>query len=104
MSWGYERELATDSKGFIAREEKGERRKRMAVKPEDFMEQSLNKKVVLTIKTGRRYVGTLRSYDEYNNVYLEDVEDEESKQKLGASVFKGGNLTDIQRYSKKTSP
>lgn len=65
------------------------------------MKNSLNKKVVVTIKMGKEYLGTLRGFDEYNNLYLEDVEDVESGEKVGNTIFKGGNLTNIQKYEKK---
>ncbi len=72
----------------------------MAIKPEDFMRRSMNKKIIITIKTGKSYLGRLKGYDEYDNVYLEDVEDLESGEKLGRAIFKGGNLINIQKYTK----
>lgn len=70
----------------------------MAIRPEDFFRRALNKLVIVTIKTGKSYLGRLRSYDEYNNLYLEEVRDLEEDREIGRAIFKGGNITNVQRY------
>ncbi len=69
----------------------------MAIRPEAMLRGSLGKRVRITTRTGREYIGTLRSYDELDNLYLEDVEEVEGELKLKRAVFKGGNITFVMR-------
>ncbi len=70
----------------------------MAIRPEDFFRRAVNKLIVVTVKTGKSYLGRLRSYDEYDNLYMEDVKELETQKEIGRAVFKGGNITNVQRY------
>jgi small nuclear ribonucleoprotein (snRNP)-like protein len=69
----------------------------MAIRPETMLRNSLGKKVRITTRTGKEYVGTLRSYDELDNLYLEDVEEVDGELKLKRAIFKGGNITFVMR-------
>lgn len=69
----------------------------MVIKPETMLRNSLGKRVRITTRTGKDYVGTLLSYDELDNLYLEDVEEVEGELKLERAIFKGGNITFVIR-------
>ncbi len=69
----------------------------MAIRPETMLRNSLGKKVRITTRTGNEYVGTLRSYDELDNLYLENVEEVDGELKLKRAIFKGGNITFVMR-------
>ena len=69
----------------------------MAIRPETMLRGSLGKRIRITIRTGQEYEGILRSYDELNNLYLEDVEEVGGELKLKRAVFKGGNITFVMR-------
>ena len=69
----------------------------MAIRPETMLRNSLGKRIRITTRTGKEYEGTLRSYDELDNLYMEDVVELGSELKLERAVFKGGNITFVMR-------
>ncbi len=68
----------------------------MAIRPFDLVHKSLNKKVVVTMKNGAIFTGTVKSYDENLNLYLSEVvENVEKGRKFKSLVLKGGNIVSI---------
>lgn len=67
------------------------------VLPLDLLEQSLNVRMVLTLKDGRIMEGKLVGYDQYMNLVLEETEEKtpERTRKLGTVVLRGNNLVSM---------
>ena len=65
--------------------------------PLDVLEKSLNQNLSLLLKDGRHLDGKLSGYDEYMNMVLTDVEenDGETKRKLGTVILRGNNVVSI---------
>lgn len=65
--------------------------------PLDVLENSINQKLLLLLKDGRNLEGTLSGYDEYMNMVLSDVEenDGETKRKIGTVILRGNNVVSI---------
>ncbi len=65
-------------------------------RPLDTLNAARNKKVMVELKNGTRYVGKLRAFDIHINVVLEDVEEhqnDELKRKLGTVFIRGDTIT-----------
>lgn len=60
--------------------------------------QYLNKRLGLTISGGRRVAGTLRGYDLFLNIVLEDAYDETgaTPTKLGTAVIRGVSVVSLE--------
>jgi small nuclear ribonucleoprotein (snRNP)-like protein len=59
----------------------------------------LGKRVIARVKDGRKLQGTLREFDDYMNLVLEDVEEyagDELRAKYKLIMLKGGNLQSIE--------
>jgi len=65
--------------------------------PLDVLEKSINQKLLLLLKDGRTIEGKLTGYDEYMNMVLSDVEENngETKRRLGTIILRGNNVVSI---------
>ena len=65
--------------------------------PLNFMDKSINKKIMLVLKDGRHIEGKLSGFDNYMNMVLEDTEEnyQEQKRKLGTIILRGNNVVSI---------
>lgn len=65
--------------------------------PLDVLEKSVNQKLSLLLKDGRVIEGTLSGYDEYMNMVLSDVEEnnDDTKRRLGTIILRGNNVVSI---------
>ena len=65
--------------------------------PLEILEKTLNKKIVLLLKDGRKLTGTLTGYDDYMNMVLSETEEDlnEAKKRLGMVVLRGNNVVSI---------
>ena len=64
-------------------------------RPLDALNRARDKKVILELKNGKRFVGTLKAFDIHINVVLEDTEeyvDGEVKRKLGVAFIRGDTI------------
>lgn len=50
-------------------------------RPFDILKKAKNKKVIIELSNGRKFIGTLISFDLHPNVVLEDVELEDGTKK-----------------------
>ncbi len=62
----------------------------------DLLNRSLNKSVILKLRSKREIRGILRSYDPHLNLFLEDAEllptEEEQGEELGTIILRGDNV------------
>ncbi len=66
--------------------------------PLDTLEKSLNQKLLLLLKDGRKIEGKLIGFDEYMNIVLDEVEEttrDETKRRLGKIILRGSNVVSI---------
>lgn len=65
--------------------------------PLHVMEKSVMRKVTLRLKDGRILTGTLKGYDEYMNMVLEDTEEtkDDNVRRVGMVVLRGNNIVSI---------
>lgn len=61
----------------------------------EILNSSLDRVVTVTLRNGREYKGTLKSFDEYNNIVITDVEECAGEKKYRLLVIKGGNINSI---------
>jgi len=64
-------------------------------RPLDALNRARDKKVILELKNGKRFVGTLRAFDIHINVVLDDTEEHEGgevKRKLGTVFLRGDTI------------
>jgi len=61
---------------------------------EEILNSSLDRAVTVTLRNGKEYKGTLKSFDEYNNIVITDVEEcaGEGTKKYRLLIIKGGNI------------
>ncbi len=67
----------------------------MEARPLDALNNARNKKVIVELKNGRQYVGSLQAFDIHINVVLHDAEervDGEVKRKLGTVFVRGDTI------------
>ena len=67
----------------------------MESRPLDALNKSRDKKIIVELKNGKQYTGTLRAFDIHINVVLEDTEervDGEVKRKLGTVFIRGDTI------------
>jgi small nuclear ribonucleoprotein len=65
--------------------------------PLNFLEKSIDKKIMLLLKDGRMIEGKLTGFDNYMNMVLEDTEEshQDKKRKLGTVILRGNNVVSI---------
>ncbi len=64
-------------------------------RPLDALNKSRNKKVLIELKNGRQFIGTLDAFDIHINVVLNDAEERENgvvKRKLGTAFLRGDTI------------
>ena len=64
-------------------------------RPLDALNNARNKKVLIELKNGRQFVGTLNAFDIHINVVLNDTEERENgqmKRKLGTTFLRGDTI------------
>ena len=69
-----------------------------ASRPLDALNNARNKRVIIELKNGKQYVGSLKAFDIHINVVLEDAEERDSgelKRKLGVVFIRGDTITII---------
>lgn len=65
-------------------------------RPLDALNRARNKRVIVELKTGRQYVGTLVAFDIHINIVLEEADervDGEVSRKLGTVFIRGDTIT-----------
>ena len=66
-----------------------------ASRPLDALNNARGKRVIVDLKNGRQFAGTLKSFDIHINVVLENAEerqDNETKRKLGVVFLRGDTI------------
>ena len=69
-----------------------------ASRPFDSLNKSKDKRVIVELKNGKRYVGNLKAFDTHINVVVEEAEEwyqEELKRKVGTVFIRGDTITII---------
>ena len=69
-----------------------------AARPLDALNKSRNKKVLVELKNGKQFIGSLVSFDIHINTVLDDAEeraDGEIQRKLGTVFIRGDTITII---------
>lgn len=69
-----------------------------ASRPLDALNKARSKRVIVDLKNGKQYVGSLQAFDIHINVVLEDAEERENgeiKRKLGVIFIRGDTITVI---------
>ncbi|MGM5483928.1 MAG: LSM domain-containing protein [Nanobdellota archaeon] len=67
----------------------------METRPLDALNDARGKKVIVELKNGRKYEGTLRAFDVHINIVLGDAEEfyeGESKKKLSVAFIRGDTI------------
>ena len=67
----------------------------MESRPLDALNKARDKKVIVELKGGKQYVGTLRAFDIHINIVLEETEERvegEVKRKLGTAFIRGDTI------------
>lgn len=64
-------------------------------RPLDALNDARNKRIVIELKNGRQYIGTLKSFDIHINIVTENTEehiDGQLKRKLGTCFIRGDTI------------
>lgn len=61
----------------------------------EILNSSLNRIVTVTLRNGKEYKGTLKSFDEYTNIVITDAEECAGEEKYRLLVINGGNINSI---------
>ncbi len=64
-------------------------------RPLDELNEARNKRVIIELKNGKQYVGTLKAFDIHINIVLEDTEEHvngELKRKIGTAFIRGDTI------------
>lgn len=67
-------------------------------RPLDMLNEARNKRVMVDLKNGYRYIGKLRAFDIHINIVLEEAEEQfegEIKRKIGTIFLRGDTITMI---------
>jgi len=65
-------------------------------RPLDVINQSKGKKIIVEMKNGKQYKGTLVAWDAHPNLVLEDVEELDSGKKYAWIFLRGDNVSTIK--------
>jgi len=67
------------------------------VMPQNLLEKSIGKKVIVLLKDNRLIEGDLQGYDEYMNMVLDSAQETagENKRRLGTVIVRGNNILSI---------
>ncbi len=67
------------------------------VMPQNLLDKSVEKEVLITLKDGRTMQGKLTGFDEYMNMVLEGTEEENKgeRRRLGSVILRGNNVVSI---------
>ena len=66
-----------------------------AARPLDALNNARNKKVIIELKNGKQFTGTLKAFDIHINVVLDDTEEKvegETARKLGTVFLRGDTI------------
>ena len=66
-----------------------------AARPLDALNNARGKKVIIELKNGKQFLGTLKAFDIHINVVLDDAEEREAgetKRKLGTVFLRGDTI------------
>jgi len=66
-----------------------------AARPLDALNNARNKKVIIELKNGKQFIGTLKAFDIHINVVLDDTEEKvegETARKLGTVFLRGDTI------------
>lgn len=66
-----------------------------APKPFDTLNKARGKRIVVELKGGKQYVGSLSAWDQHINIVLDDAEEKENnelKRKLGTVFVRGDTI------------
>jgi small nuclear ribonucleoprotein (snRNP)-like protein len=69
-----------------------------AARPLDALNRARDKRVIVELKNGKQFIGTLRAFDIHINVVLENCEERvegEVTRKLGVAFIRGDTITVI---------
>ena len=64
-------------------------------RPLDALNSSRNKRVMIELKNGKQFVGSLKAFDIHINIVLEDAEERyegEVKRKIGLAFLRGDTI------------
>lgn len=73
-----------------------------ASRPLDALNKSRGKRVIVELKNGKQYLGSLNAFDIHINVVLDDAEEKEKGEtvrKLGTVFLRGDTITIISPQS-----
>ena len=67
------------------------------VMPQNLLEKSIDKTVLIMLKDGRTMEGKLVGFDEYMNMVLDGTEEENKgeRRRLGTVILRGNNVVSI---------
>ncbi len=65
-------------------------------RPLDVLGSSIDKKIIIKVKTGEDVIGILKAFDSHINIWLDDAKIEGEKEvKLGKVLVRGDNIVYI---------
>jgi small nuclear ribonucleoprotein len=66
-----------------------------ASRPLDALNRARDKRVIVELKNGKKYIGTLKAFDIHINIVLENAEEyieEQLKRKVGMAFIRGDTI------------
>lgn len=67
-------------------------------RPLDALNEARGKRIIVEVKNGKQYIGTLKAFDIHINIVLDDAEERiegEIRRKLGRVFLRGDTITTI---------
>lgn len=67
-------------------------------RPLDVLNKAKDKRIIVELKNGKQYIGSLKAFDIHINIVLSDAEERENnevKRKLGSVFVRGDTITII---------